>query len=310
MHIFDLQAHRGGRMVRPENTLAAFEYAIRLGVSTLELDMHVTADNIVVISHNPVLSWYLARDEQGQWIKPGYEPVIYAMPFAEVRRYNIGRVNPVCTEYWQRYGQHQQAVEQEPIPTLAEVFALVQQYGADSIRFNIETKCYPNHPEWSPLPDEFCRSVLAVVDEFDMQERAMIQSFDWRTLTAMRRLNPAITCVALTDDECRQADATGLSPWLAGLNLADYNNNIVAAAKAAGADILSPQYQDVNDKMMAEAQAVHMPVIPWTVNNRHEMNELISLGVAGLISDHPALLREVMAERNMPLPPAYVLKKY
>ncbi|HAK75011.1 MAG TPA: hypothetical protein DCP36_18375 [Sporomusaceae bacterium] len=62
--------------------------------------------------------------------------------------------------------------------------------------------------------------------------------------------------------------------------------------------------------MMAEAQAVHMPVIPWTVNNRHEMNKLISLGVAGLISDHPALLREVMAESNMPLPPAYVLKKY
>jgi glycerophosphoryl diester phosphodiesterase len=309
MHTFDLQAHRGGRLVRPENTLAAFGYAIRLGVSTLELDMHVTADNEVVISHNPVLSWYLARDGQGQWIKPGYEPVIYAMTLDEVRQYNVSQVNPGCVEYWRHYGQHQQSAGYEQVPTLAEVFALVQRYEADAIRFNIETKCYPGHPEWSPEPDQFCQSVLAVVDQFGMQDRVMVQSFDWRTLIATRQLNKAITCVALTDSECRQTNDKGLSPWLAGLNLADYGGSIVQAAKAAGADILSPHYHDVTREMMKEADYLHMPVIPWTVNNRHDMTELIDIGVAGLISDDPALLRQVMAERKLPLPPAYVLKK-
>lgn len=309
MHTFDLQAHRGGRMARPENTLAAFEYAIRLGVSTLELDMHVTADNVVVISHNPVLSWYLARDERGQWITPGYEPVIYSMTFPELRRYNVGGVNRACTDYWTKYGQYQQAVKWEPIPTLAEVFTLVQHYGADSIRFNMETKCYPGHPDWSPLPAEFCRSVLAVVDQFAMSDRVMIQSFDWRTLMASKKLDPAIPCAALTDSESRQADESGLSPWLGGMNPADYDNSMVRTAKAAGADVLSPYYQDVDTCLMAEAAANRLPVIPWTVNNRQDMQELMDLGVTGLITDQPALLREVMKARNMQLPPAYT-KKY
>src|SRR5204862_6302549 len=119
---FDLQAHRGGRGLRPENTLAAFENAIPMGVTTLELDIAITADDVAVISHGPALYPGTARDADGRWLKES-GPLIRSLTLAEVQRYDVGRLNPDSA-----YGKPftwQQAVDGERIPTLASLFALV-----------------------------------------------------------------------------------------------------------------------------------------------------------------------------------------
>lgn len=306
--VFDLQAHRGGRMVRPENTLAAFRYALELGVTTLEMDMHITADEQVVVSHNPVLVWQLTRDRQGRWLNPGQEPVVANLTLAALRQYNIGAVNPAAGKYWKQYGQYQQATD-EVIPTLDDVFRLAEDYNANTIRFNIETKSYPDQPEWAPPPERFCQLVKECIDRFGVSDRVLLQSFDWRTLLAMQQLDPAICRVALTDRTCRILDASGQYPWLGGINLAEFGNCIILAAQAAGAQVLSPHYGDITSALLNEAARRGMPVIPWTVNDRQDMRQLIDWGVAGIITDCPAVLRDVMREKGMNLPTAFCCKK-
>jgi len=122
----DLQAHRGGRGLRPENTLAAFENAIRMGVTTLELDIAVTADGIAVISHEPALYPGTARDADGRWLKePG--PLIRSLTLAELQRYDVGRLNP-DSAYGKPFAT-QQAADGQRIPTLASLFALASTTG-------------------------------------------------------------------------------------------------------------------------------------------------------------------------------------
>src|SRR6266536_5840187 len=143
---FDLQGHRGTRGLAPENTLAAFARALSLGVTTLELDTGVTRDGVVVVSHDSQLNPDLTRDVAGRWIDaPG--PVISQLTLAELRRYDVGRLRP-GTPYAARFGT-QQPADGQRIPTLAEVFALARKAKNARVRFNVETKMEPRHPEYT-----------------------------------------------------------------------------------------------------------------------------------------------------------------
>jgi glycerophosphoryl diester phosphodiesterase len=214
----DLQAHRGGRGLRPENTLAAFENAIRLGVTTLELDIAVTADGVAVISHEPALYPGTARDADGRWLKePG--PLIRALTLAEVQRYDVGRLNPELA-----YGKpfaSQQAVDGQRIPTLASLFALVKQLGANDVHFDIETKIFPNRPNDTVSPEVFVDTLLAAIRAAGMTGRVMIQSFDWRTLALVQRLEPGLRTVYLTI-ESRNSNNVQDPAWTAGRIARDY----------------------------------------------------------------------------------------
>ena len=191
----DLQAHRGGRGLRPENTLAAFENALRMGVTTLELDIAITADGVAVISHEPALYPGTARDADGRWLKePG--PLIRSLTLAEVQRYDVGRLNP-DSAYGKPFAT-QQPVDGQRIPTLASLFALVEQLGANDVQFDIETKIFPNRPNDTVAPEVFVDTLLAAVRAAGMTKRVMIQSFDWRTLALVQRLEPGLRTVYLT----------------------------------------------------------------------------------------------------------------
>ena len=188
----DLQAHRGGRGLRPENTLAAFENAIRLGVTTLELDIAVTADGVAVISHEPALYPGTARDADGRWLKePG--PLIRALTLAEVQRYDVGRLNP-DSAYGKPFAT-QQPADGQRIPTLASLFALVDKLGANDVQFDIETKVFPNRPTDTVTPEVFVDTLLAAIRAAGVTRRVMIQSFDWRTLALVQRLEPGLRTV-------------------------------------------------------------------------------------------------------------------
>ena len=154
---FDLQGHRGARGLAPENALPAFERALDLGVSTLELDIGVTADGVVVVHHDPALNASITRGADGQWL-PGRGPLLRSLTFAQLQAYDVGRIDP-ATPYARTFGA-QQARDGTRIPSLAQVFALVKARGAP-VRFNIETKLFPSSrpTRWPrrPWPTPCCR---------------------------------------------------------------------------------------------------------------------------------------------------------
>ena len=300
---FDLEGHRGTRGLAPENTLAAFRRALDIGVATIETDLGMTKDGVVVISHNPNLNPDLVRDSDGHWLA-GPGPQIRALTFAELRRYDIGRINP--TSQYARSFPEQRAADGERFPKLSELFDLAKASGK-AVRFNIETKITPTSGANTPDPATFARLVLAVVREANVADRVTLQSFDWRTLIEMKRLAPEIETSCLTiqtanDNTVQQAADGGPSPWHAGFALRDHGGSLPAMVKAAGCGTWSMFWRNLTPKDLAEAHALGLKVLPWTVNERGDMRSLIDMGVDGIITDHPDRLREVMAEKKMALP--------
>ena len=300
---FDLEGHRGTRGLAPENTLAAFRRALEIGVTTIETDMGVTKDDVVVISHNPFLSPDLVRDPDGHWLA---SPVtqIRTLSFAELRRYDIGRTNP--TSQYARSFPNQQAADGERFPKLSELFDLGKASGKP-VRFNIETKITPTSGANTPDPATFARLVIAVVREANVVDRVTVQSFDWRTLVETKRIAPEIETSCLTidtanDNTVQQAPDGGPSPWHAGFALRDHGGSLPALVKAAGCGTWSMFWRNLTPKDLAAAHALGLKVLPWTVNERADMRSLIDLGVDGIITDYPDRLREVMAEKKLTLP--------
>ncbi len=298
---FDIEAHRGGRALRPENTLPSFANALSMGVDTLELDMGVTRDRAIVVSHERGLNPDLARAPGGSYVPPPGTPFV-KLTLAQVRRYDVGRIRP-GSAYAARFPE-QLPVPGTRIPTLAEVFALVRRSGDRHVRLNIETKIDPRHPEESPDPEHFVALVLDLLRREGFTERVLIQSFDWRTLRLVQQRSPAIPTVYLTEEH--EADANilpdGPSPWTAGFDPRSYDHSVPRMVKAAGGAVWSPDFADVDARSIGEAHRLGLPVIVWTVNSPEDMARLIDLGVDGIISDRPDLLREVAARKGLPLP--------
>jgi glycerophosphoryl diester phosphodiesterase len=140
-----------------------------------------------------------------------------------------------------------------------------------------------------------------------MESRTTIQSFDWRTLVMVRRLAPEIATVALTDqqpgEDTMEIGKPGASPWLGGFDVDDYGGSVPKTVKAIGAKVWSPHALDLDQRLVAEAHALGLAVIPWTINDPKDMQSLIALGVDGIISDRPDLLRSVLQEKGIAVPP-------
>lgn len=299
---FDIEAHRGGRALFPENTLPSFANALSLGVDTLELDMGVTQDGVIVVSHERGLNPDLARTADGVYVAPPGIPFV-RLRLADVKQYDVGQIRP-GSAYAAQFPE-QRAVPGTPIPTLAEVFALVRKSGDEHVRLNIETKIDPNHPEESPDPPHFVALVLELLRAEKFADRVMIQSFDWRSLQLVQKLAPAIPTVYLS----QQAFAPTVfvdkpSPWTAGFDPKDYGGSLPRAIKAAGGAIWSPFHGDVDAALIAESHRLGLAVVVWTVNKPADMTRMIDMGVDGIISDRPDLLREIAAQKGFALPRA------
>lgn len=248
----EVHGHRGARAVLPENTLPAFEHAIQAGADVLELDLAVTRDNVLVVSHDPVINAALCTGP-----RPG--AVIRRLTFEEVRRYDCGALrNPQFPK--------QQAMPGTRIPSLDEVLALASRGG---FRFNIETKSFPDKPEYTPPPDEFARLLVEAVRKHGLASRVMVQSFDYRTLHAMERLAPEIPRAALFDRDER---------------------DFATIATQARATMVSPQHRLVTPDKVRRAHEAGLRVVAWTANTPEDWDRLMAAGVDGIITDDPAAL--------------------
>ncbi len=299
----DLQAHRGGRGLMPENTLPAFENALRIGVTTLELDTAITRDGVVVIGHDPLLNPDIVRGADGKWLeKKG--PSIRSLTYEQLQQYDIGRLNPESA-YGRRY-PGQQAVDGTRYAKLADLFAMVKRMDNRHIRFNIETKLSPFERDATPGPEAFVDALTAVIEANNMAGRVTLQSFDWRTLKIAQQNAPAIPTAYLSAqqkflDNINAASSEG-SAWTAGLNAQALGGSVARMVQAAGGTTWSPYFGEIDEAKVKDAQSRGLKVVVWTVNEPADIERMLDYKVDGIISDYPDRVRVVMGKRGLRLP--------
>lgn len=285
---FDLQGHRGARGLFPENTLPAFQKALDLGVDTIECDMAITRDGVVVIHHDLWLNPDTTRGPDGKWLEQR-GPAIAELTFAELQKYDVGRLKP-GTEYSRQFPD-QAAIDGTRIPRLSDLFDLVKKSGKTRVNVDCETKVSPYQPAATRDRDEFTRMTIAEIRKAGMAERTMIQSFDWNTLRLIQKEAPEIRTMYLNNERSVAArKGPGGSPFLAGFD-PDKHGSLPRAVKAAGGRIWAPDHTTLTAALLAEAHSLGIIVIPWTVNDPAAINKVLDMGVDGIISDRPDLVQ-------------------
>lgn len=270
---FDIQGHRGARGLYPENTMFGMISAVGIkGLTTLEMDVVISKDRQVVLSHEPWMSSDICSFSNDDRLLPFDDEKyrIYDMKYEEVKKFD-------CGSRWLRQFPKQR-VKSQYKPLLKDIILEVREYSAEQklpdVAFNIEIK---SRPEWdnfmTPDPAEFARLVYDVIKNSEVMERITIQSFDVRSLKAMRALDPSVRLVLLVEDEV------------------DYKKKLAELDFVPFA--YSPNYKLIDKQKVAEIRQLGMKVIPWTVNDSIQMMKVIEMGVDGIISDDPKLLVEV-----------------
>jgi glycerophosphoryl diester phosphodiesterase len=295
----DLQGHRGARGLLAENTLPSFALALQAGVSTLELDVVVTRDDVLVISHDPALNPDITRDAQGRFLT-SKGPDIRQLTFEQLQSYDVGRINPT-SRYAQTFSA-QKGQDGVRIPRLKDLFELVKAQGYTQVQFAIETKITPQRPDQTPDPERFVQLLLHEVREHGLQDRVQILSFDWRILQAVQKLAPGMPTVYLTA-QLPALDNLGIrsgqtSAWTAGFQHAQHGS-VPKMIKAAGGTHWSSFWRELDAQKVREAQSLGLKVLAWTVNDRQSMGQMLDLGVDGLVTDRPDIAAELLKERGI-----------
>ncbi len=284
---FDIQGHRGCRGLMPQNTLAGFKYAMeKIGVDTLEMDVVITRDKVLVLNHDP----YLNTDrtmKDGEFLDERI--YIKDLTLDEIKEYEVGQIK-------NRYlFPFQAQLEGVRIPTLQEVIDLVKEWEKESgeiVRLNIETKISPINPKETFSAEVYEALLLELIDENDIRDQVTVQSFYWKIIMDVKEKHPDIDTAALISSH-----RMGNPIWFNGLKRSDYES-FGAFIQASNADILSMNYQDLKPEYISELQERGIRVIPYTINKRRVMRRFIELGVDGIITDYPNLLKKVIAEMS------------
>ena len=299
---FDLQSHRGGRGEWTEESLAAFANSLKLGVTTLELDTHLTSDGKIIVWHDDTIQADKCRDTAPAAPGDGDFPYVGD----RVAELSLAQVKTLDCGFTQLKGYPEQdVIEGNQIAELKDVFQLVRDADAKKVRFNIETKVEDGRSGGEGMV-ALTKAVVTEIYTAGMSERSTVQSFDWSSLNLTKKIAPQLPLAALSSgDAWLEVGKPGASPNLGGIDIDAYGGSLAKAAAAQGYGIISPAFRSVTPGMIAEAHALGLPVIPWTVNTTADMERLMDLGVDGIISDYPTRLRTVMEQRGLKLPKAY-----
>jgi glycerophosphoryl diester phosphodiesterase len=307
---FDLQGHRGARGLKPENTLPSFEIAFDLGVTSVETDVHLTFDGVPVIIHDPVVSGRLCRRlAQNGTAEPADRPLVSTLTLAQLRGYAAdrnpdpgrfprqdARTTPLAELFGRRHGLHPYTP-----PTLADLFAFAEAYSGEPgceagktqaqqvcarrVRFDLELKRVPFHPEHigdafdGSAPAALERRLVETVVAAGMVARTTVRSFDHRAVLALRRLEPRLTAAVL---------AAGMAPV-----------SIASLVRHADAHVYCPDYRFLDEPQVRQAKAEGIRVIPWTVNQPDHWQRLLDWGVDGITTDFPDRLAKLLTARGV-----------
>lgn len=261
---FDLQGHRGARGLAPENSLQGFVKAFNLGVNTLEMDVVITKDKQVLVSHEPWMHYNICKQPDGSLISKETEMSynIYEMTYQEVKQFDCG------TLYFERFPEQELSFAQKPLlkDVLQMMDSLAKNHGR-KIKYNIELKSLPEGDDiYHPTPEEFSDLVVKLIASESNLKQVSLQSFDFRVLNYLHKTYPEIALAALV-----------------------YEENFEDALARLGfiPAIYSPHFKEVDKKLVKKVQNLGMKLIPWTVNELADMKRLLKQGVNGLITDYP-----------------------
>ncbi|MES2678936.1 MAG: glycerophosphodiester phosphodiesterase family protein [Bacteroidota bacterium] len=263
--IITIQGHRGARGLFPENTLVAFLEAVKLGVGTLELDIVISADKQVVVSHEAWMNEDFCSGPDGKAIAAGSGKNfnLFKMTYAEIRQYDCGRRgNP-------EFPRQKKIPASKPLFTevIAEVDRLTKNNQLPPVFFNIEIKTEAVEGLFNPDPGTFVDLVYTEVNRLQLRNRVSLQSFDLKILQQIKKRDSGIKTGLLTET------AEPLSVHLEKLGFIP--------------DVFSPEFSLVDQRLVEQAHQKNMPLITWTVNEAEDMKRLLSYGVDGIITDYP-----------------------
>jgi glycerophosphoryl diester phosphodiesterase len=261
-----IQGHRGARGLFPENTLSSFIAALKFGVDILEMDVVISKDGKVVVSHEPWMNEDICTRPDGSRIEKGtgQSHNLFKMPYTEIKKYDCGKLgHPEFPS--QKAGPAYKPLLSEVI---REVEAYIKTNALSPVIFNIEIKSEPQGDElFHPAPGDFARMVYEEVKQFDLIERCILQSFDIRILQELHHMDPNLKIGLLIENDPNirtDLDTLGFIPFT-------YN----------------PDLNLVNEDLVKEIHKHNMQIAVWTVNETEDMKRLIRMGVDSIITDHP-----------------------
>ena len=292
---FLVVGHRGAAGLMPENTMAGFEKAVELGVDIIELDVHLTADNEVVIYHDARLNPATTRDDNGDWVDG--DLLIKNMTLAQIRTYDVGKLNH-SEKYAQKYPD-QESVEGERIPSLRDVLQLVRS-SENKPQIFIELKYSPLNSTETKTRKEIANAVADIVKEENMVNRINVISFDWGILSYFHNLLPEVptgyVTIAKKDFDTLKINEPGVSPWTSKIDIDDYDS-IAMAIKSAGGTYWITNFKHatghkkyLTSDTIKNAHSVGIKVIAWTPDKASDMKKLIEMGVDGITTNRPDIL--------------------
>jgi len=296
-HIYVI-GHRGAAGLAPENTLAAFNQACKIGVNAVELDVLLTKDRKIVVHHDYTLKPDIARTPDGKWLQ-GDGPAINTITLKELKTYDVGRLKP-GTRYAKRYPE-QEPADGERVPTLDEVIELMKNKCNRATELWVEIKTNPEKPALTPAPETVVDAVMQALKKQAFSKRARILSFDWRALAHVQKIAPDIPTVYLSHVGLHlnniKPGQPGASSWMAGLDVDDFSGSIPKAVEAAGGQYWAPHYKYPTHRIMEEARTLGLQVFVWTPDSRSRMQLMIEKQVDGIITNRPDILKDMLQEK-------------
>lgn len=267
---FDKEGHRGSRGLMPENTIPAMQKAIDLGMTTLEMDMVISKDNKVVVSHDPYFNADITTTPEGGTLTKteATKRLLYAMPYDSIKKYDVGLKPHPGFPRQQKLAAHK--------PLLSELLraseAYAKQKGKWPLWYNIETKTKKGSDGVAhPAPEAFVDLLVSVVQKEGVAARTVIQSFDVRTLQVAHRKYPSIKTSLLIESNNNQT----MEQQLTELGFVPF--------------VYSPHYTLVTPQLIKSCHEKGMRIVPWTVNDKQGIERLTAMGVDGIITDYPDL---------------------
>jgi len=294
-----IYGHRGARGDLPENTLDSFQYLFDHSIGAYETDILISKDFIPVITHDFKLDPSLTKDINGEWLAD--ENIkIFDLTYEELSKYDVGALNKL-SKYGRRF-INQKSLLNQKIPKLTELLSLSKKSQIDNLVINLEIKSTPAQENLTPSPEKMVGLILDVVNNFELNEKIIYSSFDWRVLREIKEQSPETPRAYLTYQQQTGTKISGTiydqSPWMDFMPL----KNAIELPRliaSLGGQAWHPYYRDISKKIVEISHEANLPINVWTVNDEDDMLKMIEYGVDGIMTDYPLKLKDLCEKNNI-----------
>jgi glycerophosphoryl diester phosphodiesterase len=312
----EVYAHRGARSYAPENTIPGYATALAIGTHWVDMDVVMSLDGEVMVSHDIRLNPDIVRGTDGKFITD--RKLVKSLTLTELKQFDVGRMNTASA--YSKFFPAQIGLDDVNMPTLREVIRYVNNKTNKKVGFQIEFKTDPEHNDWTYTPAEFATALYKILKEEEIVTICEIQSFDWRCLYELQKLDARIKTAYLTEWDNEpgtpysfyDADPARAGLWTGGILVKDHRNSIPQMIKDMGGTCWEPEDVELTRATLDEAHRLGLKVVVWTwpehsgtIFNTELVSTLISWGVDGIITDDPGMLISMLAARNYSLPARY-----